>query len=98
MTTTTLLEAPTNEGDMEILLMQALDALASVHPDDLPGDLADLAEQLDGASASTFGEDGILTRNSGLVVRLRNGAQFQLTIVQSDVADEEDDEDEDDEL
>jgi hypothetical protein len=31
----------------------------------------------------TFAEAGVLTRNSGLVIRLLNGSEFQLTIVRS---------------
>jgi len=32
---------------------------------------------------STFFEAGILTNNKGLVLKLRNGKEFQLTIIQS---------------
>jgi hypothetical protein len=38
------------------------------------------------SSVGTFENEGILTRNRGLVVRLRNGAEFQITIVQSQEA------------
>lgn len=34
-------------------------------------------------SAHTFESVGMLTRDRGLVVRLRNGTEFQITIVQS---------------
>lgn len=34
-------------------------------------------------SVSSFADAGVLTRNAGLVVRLRNGDEFQITIVQS---------------
>jgi hypothetical protein len=32
---------------------------------------------------STFEEAGVMTMNRGLVVRLTNGAEFQVTIVRS---------------
>ena len=38
------------------------------------------------SSVDTFENAGILTRNRGLVIRLRNGAEFQVTIVQSQEA------------
>ena len=38
---------------------------------------------LDTASVSTFADDEVLTDNAGLVLTLDNGAEFQLTIVQS---------------
>lgn len=34
-------------------------------------------------SVSTFDEAGVLTRNKGLVVRMGDGSEFQITIVQS---------------
>lgn len=40
-------------------------------------------DDLDVVRVSTFADAGVLTRNSGLVVRLRNGDEFQITIVQS---------------
>ena len=35
---------------------------------------------------STFSDTGMMTRNSGLVIKLDNGAEFQVTIVQSQEA------------
>ena len=47
---------------------------------------------------ATFEDRCLLTRNRGLVIRLDNGAEFQVTIVQSKRADNEpEEEDEDDE-
>ena len=34
-------------------------------------------------SVNTFENEGILTHNKGLVVRLNNGSEFQITIVKS---------------
>lgn len=43
-----------------------------------------LEEELsEGARVSSFEEAGILTRNAGLVVRLPDGSEFQITIVRS---------------
>jgi hypothetical protein len=48
------------------------------------------------SQVDTFENAGILTRNRGLVVRLRNGAEFQLCIVQSQEADGADEPEADD--
>jgi len=42
-------------------------------------DLWDLTE----ATAHSFEEAGILTNNKGLVIKLRDGSEFQITIVKS---------------
>ena len=42
-----------------------------------------LAEQDDVRSVMTYDEAGMLTRNNGLVVRTRDGSEFQITVVQS---------------
>lgn len=46
-------------------------------------------------SVNTFDEAGVLTHNQGVVVAFENGAEFQITIVQS--AGWSDDEEDDDE-
>ncbi len=38
---------------------------------------------LDDARAETFEKAGVMTMNRGLVVRLKDGCEYQLTIVQS---------------
>jgi hypothetical protein len=78
MTETTA--APQSAEDFAALLTTALDALAFVHPDDLPCDLSDLAEALDGARVGSFAEGGYLTRDAGLTVRVGD-AEFQITVV-----------------
>lgn len=47
--------------------------------------LADVIEEAEGANAEaeTFHAAGVLTMNKGLVVRLPNGAEYQITIVRS---------------
>jgi len=78
--------APRTVGDLEAMLLTLLDALRYVHPDDCPGDIADAVEQMDGGSVATYGEVGMLSGNRGLELRFRNGAEYQLTIVQSQSA------------
>lgn len=41
-------------------------------------DLGDAVRRIE-----TFRESGVLTRDAGLVVRMRDGSQFQVTIVRS---------------
>jgi len=41
----------------------------------------DLADHVTGLA--TFEESGVLTRDDGLVLRLADGSEFQLTVVQS---------------
>jgi len=43
----------------------------------LPAELADLAR------VTTFEEDGLLTRDKGIVLRFGNGSVFQVSIVRS---------------
>ena len=38
---------------------------------------------LDNARTETFEEAGVMTMNRGVVVRLKDGCEYQLTIVQS---------------
>ncbi|MEN6384784.1 MAG: hypothetical protein ABFD79_06265 [Phycisphaerales bacterium] len=42
-----------------------------------------LADQDEVAMVVNFQEAGMITRNSGLVVRTTDGSEFQITIVQS---------------
>lgn len=46
---------------------------------------------------STYEEVGMLTRNKGLVVKFRNGDEFQVCIVQSKAVKEDEDDDGDEE-
>ncbi len=47
------------------------------YPDDLPDELSDVER------VQTYEEAGILTNNKGLVIRMKTGEEFQLTLVQS---------------
>lgn len=40
-------------------------------------------ESLESSRTATFREHGLLTNNSGLVVKLADGSEFQITIVRS---------------
>ena len=57
--------------------------------DDILGILAgwyspdDTALNPEGSVIQTFEQEGVMTYNKGLVIRLPNGSEFQLTIVQS---------------
>ena len=75
-----------NERKFEQMLLDALDSAS-----------AELGTEtgLNDARVSTFEDVGMLTRNRGLVVRLQNGAEFQLTIVQSQEAEGADEAEED---
>ena len=54
-----------------------LEADCQEYPEDLP-------EELSGVEmVRTFEEAGILTYNKGLVIRMKSGAEFQLTVVRS---------------
>jgi len=54
-------------------------------------------EDFAGVDVSTFHDQGILTHNKGLIVEYPDGSVFQLTIVQSDFADDDVDPDDNDE-
>lgn len=41
------------------------------------------ADKADVAMIATFEEAGLMTRNAGIVVRLDDGSEFQVTIVRS---------------
>ena len=48
------------------------------------GDEVEPPEELEGIeSIQTFGEAGVLTMNKGLVIRMKDRREFQVTIVQS---------------
>jgi hypothetical protein len=69
-------------------LETALEAQEIADEDDDDTELADLmrdiASECDGIEqVVAFDTAGILTRDAGLVVRMANGAEYQITIVQS---------------
>lgn len=46
--------------------------------------VSDEFDELLDARVSTFAEEGVLTHNAGLTVRLADGSVFQLTVVQDE--------------
>jgi len=87
-----------NENDFQDALQTLLNAAGYVDGESDAGDLEAEAEPFQGCHVTSYEEAGVLTRNSGLVVRTTDGSEFQLTIVQSQYAgddDENDDEDDD---
>ena len=63
-----------NESDFELMLMDIFSLME---------DNDEYREELEWGRVDTFESCGILTLNKGLVVRLNNGHEFQITIVQS---------------
>jgi hypothetical protein len=59
---------------------------------DVHGDPGEYFEDID--SARDYDENGILTYNKGLVVRMASGDEFQVTVVQSAFGDNDDDDQE----
>ena len=79
-------------ADIETLAEELNDSRTEVG---LETTLQSLLETLTEQGVATFRDAGILTHNRGLVLTLANGAEFQLTIVQSSRAMDEDESDED---
>lgn len=50
---------------------------------DFASRLGELIEESLGARVSSFKDEGVLTNNEGLVVRLQGGSVFQVTIVEA---------------
>ena len=38
---------------------------------------------LDGATVKSFEDSGVMTKNNGLVMKLKGGSEFQITVVQT---------------
>ncbi|MCG3180435.1 MAG: hypothetical protein BIFFINMI_02796 [Phycisphaerae bacterium] len=80
-------ETAMNENEFQDALKTLLEELSFMDDEDradagLPDELA-TASRID-----NFQDAGVLTRNAGLVVRMKDGSEFQLTIVQSKRPDE----------
>lgn len=68
-----------NERNLEELIIEALDSRA--YEDDIDG--YSFAEASNIKQVSTFAENGLLTRDHGLVLKMDDGSEFQLTIKRS---------------
>lgn len=71
-----------NDSELQDALKTLLEEIAFMDEEDrqdagLPDELADVKR------VRTFEEDGVLTRDAGLVVTTADDHQFQITIVQS---------------
>lgn len=66
-------------------LYQMLQVIADMAPVDEDGELLWPArsETEDVREVRSFADEGVLTNNKGLVIRLEDGSEFQLTIVRS---------------
>lgn len=73
------------ERDLQDLLREMLDELVdAVNDEDEDHPLYDLALRLAHVDRiATYDEVGMLTRDAGLVVRLDDDSEFQITIVRS---------------
>ena len=70
--------------DLETLLQRIFEELSVMDGDDAQhAGLDEWRPPLAGMDVHTFAEQGILTQNRGLVLRFPDGAEFQLTLVQS---------------
>jgi len=88
--------------DIQAILENLFDELSNrLAPDDEHDDAEAWKDDIDGDGAlaecavTSFADGGYLTRDAGLVVRLADGSEFQITIVQSRYATTTDDDDED---
>ncbi|MCD6369950.1 MAG: hypothetical protein J7L63_00410 [Thermoplasmata archaeon] len=71
-----------NELELQDALKDLLEEIPYMDP--LDRDRLGLLDGFDDIeSVRTFEEAGVLTRNAGLVCRLGDGSEFQITIVQS---------------
>jgi len=71
-----------NELELQDALKDLLEEIPYMDPEDRDClGIQDILNNID--SVRTFEEAGVLTRNAGLVCRLGDGSEFQITIVQS---------------
>ncbi|MCG3180941.1 MAG: hypothetical protein BIFFINMI_03306 [Phycisphaerae bacterium] len=84
-------ETAMNETEFQNALKTLLEEVGFMDDEDradagLPDELATTGR------IDTFEEAGVLTKNAGMVVRMKDGSEFQVTIVQSQEADDAGDE------
>jgi len=76
-------------SDLQKALQALLSAAAWQAGDLVEGDFIDdedageLVQELDASVCETFADAGVLTSDQGLVLRLEDGSEFQITIQQS---------------
>lgn len=69
----------TNAHDTEINDQDVLDTIQANILEGDPG----IYDGVEIRSANTYDEEGVMTTDLGLVVRLSNGAEYQMTLVRS---------------
>lgn len=68
---------------MQQMFYGLFDELTNMEADDRDNCGLYEAEDIEGATVQTFFEAGLLTSDAGIVLRLEDGNEFQLTIVHS---------------
>jgi len=73
-----------NENELQDALKNLLEEIAFMDEEDREAAGLDSAAELaDVKRVRTFEEEGVLTRDAGLVVTTAGGAEYQITIVRS---------------
>ena len=70
-----------NATDLQDALHELLNAASGADPEDRTIDVPDGLSGL--GRIRTYEEAGVLTRDAGLIIRMQDGSEFQITIVQS---------------
>ena len=83
------------EKTLETALHILLEMIAA-YDDENAGDFEEEMRPFRDCAVDTYERAGILTNNRGLVVRMTDGSEFQVTIVQSRASRERDEDDESD--
>jgi hypothetical protein len=71
------------EQEMERVLLELFEEVSWIEEDDDEMTVAAPRELVGLEEAGTFASHGLLSGNRGLVLRLADGSEFQITIVQS---------------
>jgi hypothetical protein len=82
-------EAPETEREMEETLEAIFEGLAFARVDEASSevstdDFQDQLAALAGCSVRSFRSAGLMTDNRGVIVRMRNGSEFQIQVIRSD--------------
>ncbi|CAG0985914.1 hypothetical protein PHYC_02022 [Phycisphaerales bacterium] len=91
MTTAEIQDALLNLIENAVCARETIDEGDDPDISDLADIASDIAENAQGfETVTTFEAAGLLTRNEGLVLRLADGGEFQVTIVQSRLGENDD--------
>lgn len=78
MTTNTELTAETLADHLQL----AIEDIEYADADDLPGEIAELAELLKGSRVESYRDGGYLTNNAGMAITFPGGRRFQITVME----------------